>query len=53
MSDWIPGPVDVIILRTKVKTRQDYHGELVEHQFTHEQWQQFIDAVKAGVYDLP
>jgi hypothetical protein len=54
MSDWIRATfADVILLNTKVKIRQNQHDELVDIQFTHEEWRQFVDAVKAGVYDLP
>lgn len=53
MSDWIRGPLDVIILKTKVRTRtEDETGTYVYTEFTHEEWRQFIDAVKVGVYDI-
>lgn len=52
-SDWIRGPLDVILLKTKVKVRQEIHGELVDLELSHEEWRQFIDAVKVGIYDLP
>jgi transcription elongation factor GreA-like protein len=52
-ANWVKGPVDVIILKTKVKVRKDVHDELVDLELSHEEWQQFIDAVKAGIYDLP